>query len=110
MTRLSVTCQSTVPRPAALALTAFARAEDRRRSLLAGYQAHWAKPFDLGELNPRGRRLGRRVSQGSRFALIRQYLDAVLHWSWAFNGTRRGRGERTVELRLSSETGTWAAR
>jgi CheY-like chemotaxis protein len=34
----------------ALALTAFARAEDRKRSLLAGYQAHIAKPFDLGEL------------------------------------------------------------
>ena len=34
----------------ALALTAFARAEDRKRSLLAGYQAHIAKPFDVGEL------------------------------------------------------------
>jgi PAS domain S-box-containing protein len=34
----------------ALALTAFARAEDRKRSLLAGYQAHLAKPFDVGEL------------------------------------------------------------
>jgi PAS domain S-box-containing protein len=34
----------------ALALTAFARSEDRRRSLLAGYQAHLAKPFDVGEL------------------------------------------------------------
>jgi CheY-like chemotaxis protein len=34
----------------ALALTAFARAEDRKRSLIAGYQAHLAKPFDLGEL------------------------------------------------------------
>jgi PAS domain S-box-containing protein len=34
----------------ALALTAFARAEDRRRSLLAGFQAHLAKPFDVGEL------------------------------------------------------------
>ena len=34
----------------ALALTAFARAEDRKRSLLAGYQAHLAKPFDIGEL------------------------------------------------------------
>src|SRR6185312_11446883 len=28
----------------ALALTAFARAEDRKRSLIAGYQAHLAKP------------------------------------------------------------------
>jgi len=34
----------------ALALTAFARAEDRKRCLLAGYQAHIAKPFDVGEL------------------------------------------------------------
>jgi len=34
----------------ALALTAFARAEDRKRSLLAGYQAHLAKPFDVSEL------------------------------------------------------------
>jgi PAS domain S-box-containing protein len=37
-------------RTPALALTAFARAEDRKRSLLAGYQAHLAKPFDVGEL------------------------------------------------------------
>jgi PAS domain S-box-containing protein len=34
----------------ALALTAFARAEDRKRCLLAGYQAHIAKPFDIAEL------------------------------------------------------------
>jgi CheY-like chemotaxis protein len=34
----------------AVALTAFARAEDRKRSLIAGYQAHLAKPFDVGEL------------------------------------------------------------
>jgi PAS domain S-box-containing protein len=34
----------------ALALTAFARAEDRKRSLVAGYQAHMAKPFDVAEL------------------------------------------------------------
>ncbi len=34
----------------ALALTAFARAEDRKRALLAGYQAHLAKPFDVAEL------------------------------------------------------------
>ena len=33
----------------ALALTAFARAEDRKRSLVAGYQAHLSKPFDVGE-------------------------------------------------------------
>lgn len=34
----------------ALALTAFARSEDRKRSLVAGYQAHLAKPFDVAEL------------------------------------------------------------
>jgi PAS domain S-box-containing protein len=34
----------------ALALTAFARADDRKRSLVAGFQAHLAKPFDVGEL------------------------------------------------------------
>ncbi|MES2960181.1 MAG: PAS domain S-box protein [Pseudomonadota bacterium] len=34
----------------ALALTAFARAEDRKQALLAGFQAHLAKPFDVGEL------------------------------------------------------------
>jgi len=33
----------------ALALTAFARAEDRKRALLAGFQAHLAKPFDVAE-------------------------------------------------------------
>jgi PAS domain S-box-containing protein len=33
----------------ALALTAFARAEDRKRAMLAGYQFHIAKPFDLAE-------------------------------------------------------------
>jgi signal transduction histidine kinase len=34
----------------AVALTAFARSEDRRRSLLAGYQMHVAKPVDRAEL------------------------------------------------------------
>ena len=34
----------------AVALTAFARAEDGKRALLAGYQAHLAKPFDVAEL------------------------------------------------------------
>jgi CheY-like chemotaxis protein len=37
-------------REPALAFAAFARAEDRKRCLLAGYQAHIAKPFDVGEL------------------------------------------------------------
>jgi CheY-like chemotaxis protein len=34
----------------AVALTAFARAEDSKRAMLAGYQAHLAKPFDVAEL------------------------------------------------------------
>jgi len=34
----------------ALALTAFARAEDRKKALLAGYQSHVAKPVDMAEL------------------------------------------------------------
>ena len=33
----------------ALALTAFARADDRKRAMLAGYQAHLAKPLDIAE-------------------------------------------------------------
>jgi PAS domain S-box-containing protein len=37
-------------RTPALALTAFARADDRKRALMAGFQAHLAKPFDLAEL------------------------------------------------------------
>jgi CheY-like chemotaxis protein/anti-sigma regulatory factor (Ser/Thr protein kinase) len=45
--RASETRTERVP---ALALTAFARAEDRKRSLVAGYQAHLAKPFDIAEL------------------------------------------------------------
>jgi PAS domain S-box-containing protein len=34
----------------AIAVTAYARAEDRQRSLLAGYQMHLAKPIEAGEL------------------------------------------------------------
>ena len=34
----------------ALALTAFARAEDRKKAILSGYQSHLAKPFDMAEL------------------------------------------------------------
>ena len=37
-------------RVAAIALTAYARAEDRTRALRAGYQAHVAKPVDGAEL------------------------------------------------------------
>jgi CheY-like chemotaxis protein len=34
----------------AIALTAFAGTEDRRRALRAGYQAHLVKPIDSGDL------------------------------------------------------------
>ncbi len=34
----------------AIALTAFARAEERTRALIAGYQSHIAKPVDMSEL------------------------------------------------------------
>jgi CheY-like chemotaxis protein len=37
-------------RTPAIALTAFARSEDRRRAIAAGYQTHLAKPADTGEL------------------------------------------------------------
>ncbi len=39
-----------VARTPAIALTAFARAEDRERALEAGYQVHVAKPVDPGRL------------------------------------------------------------
>jgi len=45
--RASEPRESRIP---ALALTAFARAEDRKRALVAGFQAHLAKPFDVAEL------------------------------------------------------------
>jgi CheY-like chemotaxis protein len=35
---------------AAIAVTAYARAEDRQRSLLAGYQMHLSKPIEAREL------------------------------------------------------------
>ncbi len=34
----------------AIALTAFARSEDRRRAVLSGFQMHIAKPVDAAEL------------------------------------------------------------
>ena len=39
----------TNPLPA-IAVTAYARSEDRQRSLLAGYQMHLAKPVEAREL------------------------------------------------------------
>jgi len=50
--QLMRTLRATEPkghRMPALALTAFARADDRKRAMLAGYQAHLSKPFDIGE-------------------------------------------------------------
>ncbi|MCC7084107.1 MAG: response regulator [Pirellulales bacterium] len=38
------------PRTPAIALTAYARADDRRRSLMAGFNAHLTKPVDTVEL------------------------------------------------------------
>jgi CheY-like chemotaxis protein len=37
-------------RLAAIAITAYAREEDRARALLAGYQAHIVKPYQAGQL------------------------------------------------------------
>jgi CheY-like chemotaxis protein len=34
----------------AVALTAFARSEDRTRAIRAGFQSHLAKPFERSEL------------------------------------------------------------
>ena len=45
--QLSVEDGGNVP---AAALTAFARSEDRRKALLAGYQTHIAKPVEPAEL------------------------------------------------------------
>lgn len=45
----------------AVALTAFARSEDRRRSMLAGFDIHVAKPVEPGELVAVVARLARRT-------------------------------------------------
>ena len=45
----------------AAALTAFARSEDRRQALLAGFDMHVAKPVEPGELVAVVARLARRV-------------------------------------------------
>jgi signal transduction histidine kinase/CheY-like chemotaxis protein len=46
---------------AAAAITAFARAEDRRRALLSGYQAHLAKPIERDDLITIAASLGQRT-------------------------------------------------
>jgi PAS domain S-box-containing protein len=48
----------------AIALTALARPEDRRRALLAGYQMHMAKPIDASELTAAIAALLGRTEQG----------------------------------------------
>jgi len=45
----------------AIALTAFARSEDRRRAMLAGFDMHVAKPVEPGELVAVVARLGRKT-------------------------------------------------
>jgi signal transduction histidine kinase len=50
----------------ALALTAFARSEDREQALLAGYQGHLAKPVQPAELTAQVARLARRLQPPER--------------------------------------------
>jgi CheY-like chemotaxis protein len=45
----------------AVALTAFARSEDRRRAMLAGFDMHVAKPVEPGELVAVVARMARRT-------------------------------------------------
>jgi CheY-like chemotaxis protein len=47
-------------RTPAVALTAFARSEDRRQAMLAGFDVHVAKPVEPGELIAVVSRLARR--------------------------------------------------
>jgi CheY-like chemotaxis protein len=49
----------------AIALTAFARSEDRRRAMLAGFDMHVAKPVEPGELVAVVARLARRSSHNA---------------------------------------------
>jgi CheY-like chemotaxis protein len=50
----------------AVALTAFARAEDRRRALMAGFHQHLAKPVEPAELSAIIARLARRRASDAR--------------------------------------------
>ena len=49
-----------------MALTAFARSEDRKRALLAGFQTHVAKPVDPAELVAVVASLAGRTGDGDR--------------------------------------------
>ena len=50
----------------AIALTAYARTEDRERALQAGYQRHLSKPLDVGQLVRTATSLTRNASGGRR--------------------------------------------
>jgi PAS domain S-box-containing protein len=50
----------------AIALTAYARSEDRERALQAGYQRHLSKPLDVGQLVRTATSLTRNASGGRR--------------------------------------------
>jgi CheY-like chemotaxis protein len=51
----------------AIALTAFARTEDRKRALLAGFQTHIAKPVDPAELTAAVASLACRTGTGNQY-------------------------------------------
>jgi CheY-like chemotaxis protein len=54
--------QHHAPRPVpAIALTAFASEDDRRRALDAGFEVHMPKPFDPGQLIRHVKRLAKSV-------------------------------------------------
>jgi CheY-like chemotaxis protein len=61
-------------RTPAIALTAFARAVDRKKTLAAGYQAHVEKPLDASELLEAVRHFGRHAKVGEEASDAR---DAV---------------------------------
>jgi CheY-like chemotaxis protein len=50
----------------AVALTAFARTEDRKRALLAGFQTHVVKPVDPAELTAAVASLACRTGMGEK--------------------------------------------
>ena len=56
----------------ALALTAYARSEDRERALAAGYQVHLAKPIEPEELTTAVAKLAGRIGVGPEGALGKQ--------------------------------------